>query len=325
MKFIAVLTGVQLALVVGYIALWLMGRIEGNFPLLLLLATVVTGAYWIAEKIYFQPRRKRQADALVEQLAARQKALEAQGVAVEEIDIKSAARHVMRQPWWLDWTAGLFPVIAAVFVLRSFAYEPFRIPSGSMIPTLLVGDLILVDKFTYGLRMPVWNAKLTQGREPGRGEVMVFRYPPDPRKDYIKRVIGVPGDTVSYLNKKLTVNGQSVNTVPQPDYFDRDSMRHAKRWEETLGGRSYEVLNNPHVEPGLVPYESFKAFREDCDYSVEGVTCRVPKGHFFVMGDNRDNSADSRAWGFVPEENIVGRAVAVWMNLSDLGRIGKIQ
>lgn len=325
MKFIAALTGLQLALVAGYIALWLLGRIEGNFPLLLLLATVITGLYWLADKFYFQPRRKREALALVEQLKVRKNTLEAQGLASEDIDIQAAAQRARQQPWWLDWTAGLFPVIAVVFVLRSFAYEPFRIPSGSMIPTLLVGDLILVDKYTYGLRMPVWNAKLTQGRAPGRGEVMVFRYPPNPRMDYIKRVIGVPGDTVSYLNKKLTVNGQAVNTVPQPDYFDKDSMRHAKRWEETLGGRSYEVLNNPQVPPGLMPSDAFKQHLEHCDYSIEGVSCRVPPGYYFVMGDNRDNSADSRAWGFVPEANIVGRAVAVWMNFSDMSRIGGIE
>lgn len=325
MRFIAALTAVQLALVVGYIALWLLGRIEGNFPLLLLLATVVTGVYWVAEKIYFRPRRRREAWALTERLKARKNELEAQGIATDDIDIKAAAQNVQQQPWWLDWTAGLFPVIAIVFVLRSFAYEPFRIPSGSMIPTLLVGDLILVDKFTYGLRMPVWNAKLTQGRPPGRGEVMVFRYPPNPRMDYIKRVIAVPGDTVSYMNKKLTVNGQAVNTVPQPDYFDSDSMRHLKRWEETLGGHSYEVLNDAQVPASVQPSQAFQVYRENCDYSVEGVTCRVPQGYYFVMGDNRDNSADSRAWGFVPENNIVGRAVAVWMNFSDLGRIGEIE
>ena len=324
MKAIAVLTGALLAGVAAYLLLWLTGQIEGNFPLLLMLATLVSGAYWLAEKLYFLPRRRRQAQQLVQQLKERHSALQAQGVVTEELDVAAAANQVLRQPWWLDWTAGLFPVIAAVFVLRSFVYEPFRIPSGSMIPTLQVGDLILVDKYTYGLRLPVWNAALTQGRRPARGEVVVFRYPPNPRMDYIKRVIGLPGDTVSYHNKRLTVNGQAVNSVPQPDYFDKDSVIHAKRWEETLGGRTYEVLNNPQM-PAMVMGAGDFPFREQCEYSVEGVSCRVPEGHYFVMGDNRDNSLDSRAWGFVPDANIVGRAVVVWMNFSDLGRVGKIQ
>ncbi|KKW67049.1 signal peptidase [Lampropedia cohaerens] len=324
MKPIAVFTGLLLAATAAYLALWLSGQIKGNFPLLLLLATVVTGLYWLAEKLYFLPRRRKQAQELVEQWQARRHALEAQGITPEEGDINQVATRAMRQPWWLDWTAGLFPVIAVVFVLRSFAYEPFRIPSGSMIPTLLVGDLILVDKFTYGLRMPVWNTKLTEGRAPERGEVMVFRYPPNPRMDYIKRVIGLPGDVVSYQNKRLSINGQAISTVPQPDYFDQDSMRHAKRWEETLGGRSYDVLTIPQMPAMVMAADNFP-YRDHCEYSIEGVTCRVPEGHYFVMGDNRDNSLDSRVWGFVPEANVVGRAVVVWMNFSDLSRIGKIR
>ena len=134
-----------------------------------------------------------------------------------------ARQRLLMQPWWLDWTAGLFPVILAVFVLRSFLFEPFKIPSGSMIPTLLVGDLILVNKFTYGVRLPVINTKLTEGTPPQRGDVMVFRYPPKPSLDYIKRVVGVPGDEVAYLNKQLTINGQPVPKKALPDFFDEDA------------------------------------------------------------------------------------------------------
>ena len=149
------------------------------------------------------------------------------------------------QPWWLDWTAGLFPVILAVFLLRSFLFEPFKIPSGSMMPTLLTGDLILVNKFTYGLRLPVINTKITDGTPPARGDVMVFRYPPKPSMDYIKRVVGVPGDEVAYLNKKLTINGQPV---PQdgrcPSIFDEDAMRYLKQYDGDLGGKEHKLLND---------------------------------------------------------------------------------
>jgi signal peptidase I len=228
------------------------------------------------------------------------------------------------QPWWLDWTAGLFPVIAIVFVLRSFLFEPFKIPSGSMIPTLLVGDLILVNKFTYGLRLPVVNTKLTDGTPPRRGDVMVFRYPPKPSLDYIKRVIGVPGDEVAYLNKRLTINGQPVPTTQLPDYFDRDAMRYFKQFQETIGDKTHRLLNDDE-RPAFVPGVEEFPFKQNCRYSVEGVVCKVPEGHYFMMGDNRDNSLDSRYWGFVPDKNIVGKAFLIWMNFGDFKRIGAFE
>ncbi len=156
------------------------------------------------------------------------------------------------QPWWLDWTAGLFPVILAVFLLRSFLFEPFKIPSGSMMPTLLTGDLILVNKFTYGLRLPVINTKLTDGTPPARGDVMVFRYPPKPSLDYIKRVVGVPGDEVAYLNKKLTINGQPVSKQAVPEYFDEEAMRYFKQYPRKLGGKQHRLLNDDTRRAGLV-------------------------------------------------------------------------
>lgn len=324
MKVIASITGLLLAATAGYILLWLTGQVEGNFPLLLLIATVVTGLYWVAEKLYFKPQRKKVAAKLEAALIERKAALDAKGLVSEEVNVKEQAAHVLRQPWWLDWTAGLFPVIAVVFVLRSFAYEPFRIPSGSMIPTLLVGDLILVDKFSYGLRMPVWNAKLTQGSQPERGDVMVFRYPPQPNMDYIKRVVGLPGDTITYSNKKLSINGQPLEYKQLDDAFDSDSSRFAKQFEEKLGTKAHRILNYPDVPSRVLGASQF-AHRDMCNYTNDGVTCTVPQGQYFVMGDNRDNSADSRFWGFVPDENIVGKAVVVWMNFSDIGRLGKIQ
>ena len=143
------------------------------------------------------------------------------------MDLAEAKSRLLMQPWWLDWTAGLFPVILVVFLLRSFLFEPFKIPSGSMIPTLLVGDLILVNKYHYGIRLPVLNTKITEGKPLQRGDVVVFRYPPKPSLDYIKRVVGVPGDEVSYLNKVLMVNGKELPKLPLPDYFDEDTVRYS--------------------------------------------------------------------------------------------------
>ena len=204
-----ILTSFVLAGFAAYIGAWLLGRIEGNFALLLFIATVVTGLYWLAERFYFLPRRHKAALALEQSAAERRKALQEKGInrVDGDGDISKAQATLLMQPWWLDWTAGLFPVILVVFVLRSFLFEPFKIPSGSMIPTLLIGDLILVNKFTYGIRLPVVNTKITEGNAPQRGDVMVFRYPPQPSVDYIKRVVGVPGDEVAYLNKRLTING----------------------------------------------------------------------------------------------------------------------
>jgi signal peptidase I len=319
------LTAAVLAAFAGYAGAWYLGMVEGNFALLLLLATVVTGVYWVAERLVFLPRRRREADALERQVAQRSETLRSQGITqVDAPNIAEGRQRLLMQPWWLDWTAGLFPVILAVFVLRSFLFEPFKIPSGSMIPTLLIGDLILVNKFTYGLRLPVANTKITEGNAPQRGDVMVFRYPPKPSLDYIKRVIGVPGDEVAYLNKKLTINGKPVDKRALSDFFDEDGMRYSRQFEETIDARSYRVLNDED-RPAFIPGVEDFSFKQNCRYSVEGVVCKVPDGHYFMMGDNRDNSLDSRYWGFVPERNIVGKAFFVWMNFGNLKRIGSFQ
>ncbi|HVZ45333.1 MAG TPA: signal peptidase I [Ramlibacter sp.] len=318
------LTAVVLAAFVAYAGAWYFEMIEGNFALLLFLATVVTGLYWVAERLYFLPKRREAAATLQAQAAQRKAQLSAKGIQADGGDISEARQRLLMQPWWLDWTAGLFPVILAVFVLRSFLFEPFKIPSGSMVPTLLVGDLILVNKFTYGLRLPVVNTKLTEGNAPQRGDVMVFRYPPKPSLDYIKRVVGVPGDTVAYIDKKLTINGQPVSKDPVPEYFDADSMRYFKQFEEVLGGKRHRILNDD-ARPAFVEGAFDFPYRENCRYSVDGVTCKVPPGYYFMMGDNRDNSQDSRYWGFVPDRNIVGRAFFIWMNFTSLGRIGSFE
>jgi len=320
-----VLTAAILAAFGGYAAAWYMGLVEGNFALLLLLATVVTGIYWLAERFVFLPRRRQAADTLAVQTDVRHAQLAAQGITqVDNVDLSQARQRLLMQPWWLDWTAGLFPVILAVFVLRSFLFEPFKIPSGSMIPTLLVGDLILVNKFAYGLRLPVINTRITQGEPPKRGDVMVFRYPPKPSLDYIKRVVGVPGEEVAYLNKRLTINGVPVPTDKLPDYFDQDAMRYFKQYDEKLGEKTHRLLNDDE-RPAFVPGVEDFQFRQNCRYSVEGVVCKVPEGHYFMMGDNRDNSLDSRYWGFVPDRNIVGKAFLIWMNFGSLKRIGTFE
>ena len=317
-----ILTAIILAAFVGYGASWYFGAIEGNFALLLFMATVVTGVYWLAERFIFLPRRQAAAAALQQHADQRRTELAAQGITqVDEGDMARARERVLAQPWWLDWTAGLFPVILIVFALRSFVFEPFKIPSGSMIPTLLVGDLILVNKFTYGVRLPVIHTKITEGNAPQRGDVVVFRYPPQPSLDYIKRVVGVPGDEVAYLNKRLTINGQPVPTQDLPDYLEGDSLRYFKHFEEQLGERRHQAISYPEA-PAFVQGASKFAHRDQCRYSVEGVVCKVPEGHYFMMGDNRDNSLDSRYWGFVPESHIVGKAFFVWMNFGNLKRIG---
>ena len=315
------ITALVLAAFVGYGAAWYFGMVEGNFSALLFLAAVVTGIYWVAERLYFLPQRRKAVAALDANAVQRQAELAKRGINQVDDNTQEARSRLIMQPWWLDWTAGLFPVIIIVFLLRSFLFEPFKIPSGSMIPTLLVNDLILVNKFHYGVRLPVINRKILDNHSPERGDVMVFRYPPKPSLDYIKRVVGLPGDEVAYLNKQLTINGKPLPKVALPDFFDVDSMRYAKQFEETNGERKYRLLNDDDRPSFIAGADNFP-YRDNCRYSTEGVVCKVPEGHYFMMGDNRDNSLDSRYWGFVPEQNIVGKAFFVWMNFGNLKRIG---
>lgn len=318
------LTGAVLAAFVVYLGSWYLGAVDGNFALVLFLASVVTGVYWLAERFYFLPQRQKAAAALEASDLQRRAELEKQGITQVDSNIAEAREKLLMQPWWLDWTAGLFPVIITVFLLRSFLFEPFKIPSGSMIPTLWVGDLILVNKFTYGLRLPVLNTKITEGTPPKRGDVMVFRYPPQPNLDYIKRVVGVPGDTVAYsfLNKRLTVNGEPVETKELPEFLDESKSRYRKQFEEKLGDKPHRFITYEERTEGNYPELQGFQRQDACTYTVEGVTCKVPAGNYFMMGDNRDDSTDSRYWGFVPERNIVGKAFFVWMHLWKFSRIG---
>ncbi|CAN7442348.1 signal peptidase I [Paraburkholderia sp. DD10] len=293
-----------------------------NFALILFVLVVLTGIAWVADKLVFMPQRRRAAEAAVAEFDRQQARIGERFADENAAQTRARLRDdKLRQPWWLEYSASFFPVILVVFVVRSFVVEPFKIPSGSMVPTLLVGDFILVNKFDYGLRLPITNTKITEGRPLQRGDVVVFRYPKDESVDYIKRVIGVPGDTVAYQDKKLTINGKPVPETPLPDYLDEERLGYAKQFEENIEGRKNAILNNPAVPPFIIGAEDYP-YRDNCTYNARGVICKVPPGNYFMMGDNRDNSADSRYWGFAPDKNIVGRAFFIWMNFSNLKRIG---
>ena len=254
-----------------------------QFSLLLVIITLVTGLVWLLEKFYLSKKRAES----------------------EESSVGSS-----KQPWWVENSISTFPVIAFVLVLRSFIYEPFQIPSGSMMPTLLVGDFILVEKYSYGLKDPVWRSQLLEVGEPERGDIAVFKYPPQPNIDYIKRVVGLPGDTISYKNKSLCIKslGQSqCKTVKLTNKKDSEFTQREvtlTQLDEFLGNQPHQILNHPLQRDQLSAYQPRRGNSQWI----------VPEGHYFVLGDNRDNSADSRYWGFVPKENLVGKAVAIWIS-----------
>ena len=294
-----------------------------NFALILFLLLVLTFVAWVAERMVFLPRRRRLAEQRLTEFDRAQEALPA---AQRSPNLEAArvaiADKVLRQPLWLEYTAGLFPVIAVVFFLRSFVVEPFKIPSGSMIPTLLVGDLILVNKYSYGVRLPIVHTKVLDVGQPARGDVMVFRFPRDPSMDYIKRVVGLPGDRISYENKRLRINGQEVTMAEAGEFYDSERLSYSRQYSEKLGTIDHKILTELEKPSFISAVDAFP-FRENCEYGSSGVSCVVPPGHYFVMGDNRENSLDSRFWGFVPERNIVGKAFFIWMNFGDFKRIGR--
>lgn len=295
-----------------------------NFPLILFLLTVVTGVFFILERKRFLPERRHRA----EEAAARFEADNREAIDRGEKAVIDACNDlkakILRQPWWLEYTAGLFPVILLVFVLRSFLFEPFRIPSGSMLPTLHVGDFILVNKYEYGIRLPVLNWKVIDLGSPERGDVVVFKYPRDPSVDYIKRIVAVPGDTVEYKNKVLYINGIEQPQTGHADFIDDHSMVTLDQREETLGGKDHMIAVD-HRRPSWVPLQAISKMEDSCRYNSTGFVCRIPESHYFAMGDNRDNSEDSRYWGFVPDENLVGRATLIWANFGDMSRIGSFR
>ncbi len=259
-----------------------------DFSLLLVLLTLFTGLVWLVDSLFF---RRRRMDRAVQNKVQR-----------------------AREPVIIEYSRSLFPVLLVVLLFRSFLFEPFKIPSGSMIPTLLIGDFILVNKYAYGLRLPVLNSKFMDVGEPQRGDVVVFRYPVDPGVNFIKRLVGLPGDTVVYRDKKLFINGEAVELESQGAYSSNEvkcttPRPDAVRYAEQLGEVKHDILI--HTGSGT----------RDGQWVV-------PEGHYFMMGDNRDRSNDSREWGFVPEANLMGRAVGIWLNFDytkgcgDFSRMG---
>jgi signal peptidase I len=263
-----------------------------NFELILFVALVVTGVIWLVDALTVG--RKRSGDA--------------------------------KLPMLVDYSKSFFPVILAVFLIRSFLVEPFKIPSGSMMPTLQIGDFILVNKFTYGIRLPILDKKVIDIGQPKRGDVMVFRYPNDPSLDYIKRTIGLPGDVVEYKDKRLIINGKPVPTTRAGEYdYVASGLNYvsAQTWHEQLGQHNHIEMTQTDMPP-VILYQvgGDFPFRSNCSYNEHGFKCKVPEGYYFMMGDNRDASNDSRYWGFVPDRNIVGRAFMIWWNFGQFGRIG---
>lgn len=314
-----------------------------NFPLILVIAVFLTGAIWLFDSIFLSGKRREKIAAVDNQfadhLATDNDALNAssddgvvheESSAAEPVNTASSSKQsqayqraraiASQEPVLVEYAKSFFPVLAIVLILRSFIVEPFQIPSESMVPTLEVGDFILVNKFTYGIRLPVIRTKVLDINEPKRGDVMVF-FPPNEDRYFIKRVIGLPGDKIAYVNNQLTINGQEI-----PQSFIRSEGAGSRREhcaransryhivEETLGEAAHQMRKC--VTPG------------DLSRNDQYV---VPEGHYFMMGDNRDNSSDSRVWGAVPEERIVGKAFAIWMHwekmfsLPSFDRVGTIQ
>ncbi|MCJ8302168.1 signal peptidase I [Shewanella sp.] len=273
------------------------------FSLILVLVTLCSGLVWMADALLLAPKRR-------EKLAMAQ--------AVDADISEDNAEKITRESAFVETARSIFPVIAFVLILRSFIYEPFQIPSGSMMPTLLVGDFILVEKFSYGLKDPVWRSQLVETGKPERGDVAVFKYPENPRIDYIKRVVGLPGDRIVYRNKQVYIQpacAQGEKTCPELKQVARVGVNQGEfsqngvplsRYTEKLGEVTHDILINSQ-RPDPTGYY----YREGKLPVGEYI---VPEGHYFMMGDNRDNSTDSRFWGFVPEENLVGKAVAIWIS-----------
>lgn len=303
-----------------------MQTVLSNFALILFVLMVVTGVIWCLDVFVLAKQRRRAADIALREYDARVDKLAREGIKADSGNQRAEieAAH-LRQPTWIEYSGSFFPVIALVFILRSFLWEPFKIPSSSMVPTLLVGDFILVNKYAYGIRLPIINKKVIEIADPQRGDVMVFKYPKDMSQDYIKRVIGVPGDTITYENKRLTVNGKPVQYTPMDDYLDDQHPIYHKQFLENLAGVPHRILNTADKRGFDLGAVDFVNHPEACNFSYDKFTCIVPAGNYFMMGDNRDNSADSRYWGFVPDKNIVGKAIVVWMNFGNPKRIGGIQ
>ncbi|MCG8380242.1 MAG: signal peptidase I [Proteobacteria bacterium] len=266
-----------------------------DFAALLVFLTFVSGFIWLFDSLFFAPGRR--AD---------------QSLSDKATTTANDEKEEPKLPLLVEYAKSFFPIFLIVLILRSFIFEPFKIPSASMMPTLLIGDFILVNKYDYGLRLPVLHTKFWENKKPERGDIVVFRSPKNPAIPFIKRVVGLPGDKIAYYDKTLYINDISVTQILNGRYnavgagkgMDGVSLR-----LENLGNIQHEILIDP-------------------DRRSQELETRVPESHYFVLGDNRDNSRDSRFWGFVPDENLVGRAFMIWMNWDgknggvDFSRIG---
>lgn len=253
-----------------------MAAVKLDLALILVFFVVLTGGIWLGHRLRVASARR-----------------------------SATALSTQRDPRYVEVSRALFPVAVIVLLIRSFLFEPYKIPSPSMVPTLVRGDFIFVNKFAYGLRLPISHAKILNTGKPQRGDVAVFRLPANPSDNYIKRVVGLPNDHVVYRDHQLTVNGERVDATFGPvTYENTDAIIGV----ENLGGTEHAILHSLSAHA-----RSVREFEET-----------VPPGHYFMMGDNRDNSQDSRSpeVGFVPEKNLVGKAVVVWLNTRDLGRVG---
>lgn len=265
-----------------------------NFELILFYAVLVCGVIALFDQLFLAKKRR-------------------QAFAKKTKHMKHPPE--MKLPIIIDYARSFFPILLIVFLLRSFFYEPFRIPSGSLEPTLLTGDFILVNKFDYGIRLPVIHKKIIAFHEPQRGDIIVFRWPPNPSIDFIKRVIGIPGDRISYIDKTLYINGNKI-----PQQFLRNST------DQSDSGETWDVVEKQEDLLGV----KHSIYQNDSRSNDDIKDIIVPNNMYFVMGDNRDDSADSRYWGFVPEKNIVGKADMVWMSWDSpdhkirWNRIGKL-
>jgi signal peptidase I len=296
-----------------------------NFALILFLLTALTGAAWLVDKLVLEGRRRARARAAVANFDVQRAAAPMpDAITTQREHVERAA---LREPSWVEYSKAFFPVLLIVFLLRSFLAEPFKIPSSSMRPTLEVGDFILVNKFIYGIRLPILEQKIIPIGDPRRGDVVVFRYPVNPTQDFIKRVIGVGGDVVEYREKQLTVNGEPWPQKPDGSYSYLEGLRFDtltrvfERTDAAAGAREHTIGINPQAQPVYPPNVRNFPGRENCDYNERGFKCRVPAGHYLMMGDNRDNSDDSRYWGFVPDDHIRGRAFFIWFNWDDIASL----
>lgn len=288
-------TGTMMAIIVVLWAIAFLGLIPTDYNLFFFVLSIITGFYWFKEKKAWKQYLKINHD-----------------------------KELVR-PWWLSWTAGVFPIVVTIFLLRGFFVEPFKVPTGSMIPNIMIGEVIITNKIYYDLKIPVIEKSIKKIREVKRGDVVVFRYPPSPTTYYVKRFVGLPGDVVEYnfVTKALQINHQEVTREKVGDFSTEG--KNIEEYKEDLLGFKHSIWIEPaqHMAPN--PSKINFPHIDQCQYTLEKMTCTVPKNYYFAMGDNRDNSADSRYWGFVPEENIVGKGQLIAYSPVDFHRIGWIK